>query len=464
MRVFAVLVAFLISMAATIAQAAGAKLIHYGWDNPKIWQLPTVIPKFVKSPFDGLSVNPTAFNTVFTSKPFAASVIAEDIKTLAKIDRSKLANSYVVVLSAADADFDWSNDSHWKSAVGNIRLVAKLAKMGGFKGIVFDMEPYGKNPWTYATQAAHEKLKFPAMAGLVRTRGKSFMKAMQQEYPGLQLWGLYGLSVIKYDDENVLSGIPINTVLADSSYGLWPAFYNGWFDAVSGKTRITDGNEYAYFFSKRGEYTAAVSTIRNNYAKYISPEVRAKYKAYLKVGHSVYVDAVMNTTNTPRFIGYYFKNDTGRARLLHNNIVHALQTSESLVWVYSEQHKWWQSPPRAIIDNAVRKAKSDAARGVKPTLSNAEILSAEKAVKNVVIIGGTFKDEAGNGVKPESFGSAFNDKTCYSFGDVGQYGCGFPNGTDATITPVFKDRTVSPVSRSFTKLGKSDFSTDWVVR
>jgi hypothetical protein len=464
MRFFAVLIAFMISALATIAQAAGAKLIHYGWDNPKIWQLPDVIPKFVKSPFDGMSVNPTAFNTVFTIKPIAASVIAEDLKTLTKIDRSKLANSYLVVLSAADQNFDWSNDTHWKSAISNIKLVAKLAKTGGFKGIVFDMEPYGKNPWAYASQAASQKLKFPAMAGLVRTRGKSFMQAMQQEYPGLQLWGLYGLSANKYDDESVRSGIPINTVLADSGSGLWPAFYNGWFDAASGTTRITDGNEYAYYYTKRSEFTAAASTIRNDYAKFISPETRTKYKTYLKVGHSAFVDAVMNTANTPRFIGYYFKTDAGRAELLYNNVLNALETSESLVWVYSEQHKWWQSPPRAIIDNAVRKAKLDASRNVKPPVASAEILAAEKAVKNVVTIGGTFKDAAGNGVKPESFGSAFNDRTCYTWGDAGQYGCDFPGGSNATITPKFKGRTVSPDTRSFTKLVKSNWGTDWVVR
>ena len=59
-----------------------------------------------------------------------------------------------------------------------MRAMVRLAKQGGFKGIVFDVEPYGKSPWDYSTQpdpARGEKPAFEAYANLMNARGAAMM-------------------------------------------------------------------------------------------------------------------------------------------------------------------------------------------------------------------------------------------------------------------------------------------------
>jgi hypothetical protein len=451
-------------LAGAATAAPRAKLIHYGWDNPRISELPQVLPKFKTSVFDGISVGAGGYNEIFKATQYPANIHASDKAVLAKLDRTLLKNSYIYVLSKTDGVFDWSNDQHWRASLENMRLLVNLAKSGGFKGIVFDMEPYGKNPWDYGTQQASGRLKYKDMSALVRRRGADMMRVIQKEYPGIEIWCLYGLTALNYENADVAAGTPIADVLQASGSGLWASFFNGWIDVKAATTTIIEGNEPAYYYTRWIDFTKATSFIRKDLAKFMSPESRSKYSAGVKIGQAVYVDGVMSMHKSPRFIGYYFKNDTERAKLLHSNTLNALRNSESLVWVYAEEARWWNRPLTPVIDTAIRKAKADAARGASVLHPWAELVAAEKGLKEAVTIGGAFTSTNGKGFVPSSWGSPLNNAACSTWGDRGSYSCTFPKGANIVITPKIAGKTIVPASRSYRGLAKTDWSVSWSVR
>jgi hypothetical protein len=435
--------AFFITWVTADAYAQGrAKLIHYGWDNPSLSTLLEALKKLAASPFDGFSVEVPGLDQVFMTTINPAPILPET-------PDGTLAESYVVVHAATDDHFDWANDVHWQTALANMRTLAKLAHDGGFKGLVFDMEPYGKSPWDYQTQPAHTRLDFTAFQTLVEARGAAMMDAMQQEFPGLDIWCLYGLTAINMDDD---------TPLAEQGYGLWPAFFGGWIKASAPTTRVIDGNEPSYYYSDAKEFDANKARITHDLEQLLPEDARAAYAEKIHVAHSVYVDSAMNLAGSPRFIGYYFKSDAERLILLKQNIAAAVQSSDTLVWVYAENIKWWEAPPRSDIDEAIRAAK------IAPTSQPSPIIrAAAENWKARISIGGKFTDKYGKPAKPDSFRPALANVACSTWGDRGEYGCDFPKGSTIVVEPVFKARSAIPARIKLRNLQKSTWGVNWRV-
>jgi hypothetical protein len=451
----------------SVTSMTKTRLIHYGWDNPRIWSLAKVLPLLKTSIFDGISVSASQYNEIFRATAYPNTIINDDKDYLDQLDNvNLLQNSYLQVHSRTDDVFDWNNENHWTNTLSNMRLLVQLAKYGQFRGIVFDMEPYGKSPWDYSTQSAASNLSFAQMSTLVRKRGRSMMDMMQMEFPGIEIWCLYGLSALDDDYSPDLGNL--QAALAEAGYGLWASFFNGWIDNMdTASTTIVEGNEPSYYFTRTAQFAEQKRHVRNDLAAFLSgDDAQSKYKASVKMGHAVYVDGVMNMHQSPRFIGYYFHTNWNRTRLLRSNTLNALQSSESLVWVYSEINKWWSAPSRRDIDTAIRRACSDYTAGKSPPKPWWGLRNAETGLKNARSIGGTFSSADGSmAYQPSHWGTTLNNNACATWGDKGQYSCTYPNGSTVTITPtVDDDHTVIPKSQTFPSLAADNWSVDWIVQ
>ena len=100
------------------------KLIHYGWENPAVSKLPDIIAKLAQSPFDGLSAKASLHNGIFQSASFPEADFAADIGTLSKLPKGAMGGSYLMINSATDNVYDWTNVAHWQAAL------AKYARHG----------------------------------------------------------------------------------------------------------------------------------------------------------------------------------------------------------------------------------------------------------------------------------------------------------------------------------------------
>jgi hypothetical protein len=428
------------------------KLIHFGWDNPTIATLPQMLKKFEASPFDGISVTATAHDQVFTVNLLPETIYDVDYAILAKLKPGQLSNSYLVIHSATDGVFDWTNDQHWSVVLKNIRSLARLAHRGGFKGLAFDMEPYGKSPWDYSTQPAYGKLAFSNFQDLLQKRGEDMIQAIQEEFPGLDVFCLYGLSAM-----TSLLDDPL-TQMSGQGYGLWPAFFGGWIKAAAPMTRIIDGNEPSYYYTTAKDFSASKERINVELAQFLKPELRAAYKRKISLGQAVFVDGIMNLHQSPRFIGYYFKTDQQRLKFLQQNTALGLKSADSLVWVYAEKVSWWKDGAPKDIDLALRNAKEN-----KRPLELVVTQTAVDAWKNRVSIGGTFADATGKAFTPSKFKPALAAAACSTWGDHGEYSCEFPKGTTIEIEPEIVGHRFKPKSQKFKNIVNSKWDANWLV-
>jgi hypothetical protein len=444
--------------------AEAAKLLHYGWENPSIATLAEVLPKLKASAFDGLTAKPSVETLLFSSKINPDNSFKTDLVTLQSVDHIALKQSYLAVLASADENFDWSDDAHWALTLKNLRHMAQLAKAGGFKGLVFDMEPYGKSPWNYDTQPAKSRLSFNALQTLIQKRAADAMLIMQREYPGIEIVNLFALAAMNDSVADVQAGKDPNVFLADEGYGLWPSFFAGWVEAADASTILIEGNEPSYYYTRRADFETAKAFVKNELAAFLPNNLRAKYTAHIELSHAVFVDGLMDIYKSPRFIGYYFDEDKQRLQLLYDNILNGLETSERVVWIYSEQTKWWEKPPRKDVDDALRRAKVDAAAGVLPGPPSPALIKAETGLRTRISIGGKIRDANGKGLKPESWKPALANVACSSWGDEGAYGCDFPKGSDVVMEPVIAGKTFDPKLLRLRKVETSNWEVDWVVK
>jgi hypothetical protein len=443
------------------------KLIHYGWENPAISKLPAIMPKLAQSPFDGLAAKASEHNEIFHSAPFAEADFSDDFATLAKLPEGALAGSYLMINSATDGAFDWTVETDWQAALSNMRVIVRLAKAGGFKGIVFDVEPYGKSPWDYSTQPdppGGKRPDFEAYAKLMNARGAAMMDMVEGEFPGLEIWCLFGLSANNATLEKLRGGEDKGEVFAKDSYGLWPAFFSGWIEASDEATRIIDGNESAYYYTSRKDFDVARGYIQKDFQDLLEPQYREKYSRKIELGQAVYLDGIMASAESPRFIGYYLQSDEVRRAMLRAHVMNAMQTSQSLVWVYAELPKWWDEAPDQAINDTIRAAKIDSLAGKPAPGDKPEIAAAAKALSEAISIGGSILDESGKPMPIDGFEPALAKTACGTWGDHGEYGCTFPRGMDIVIEPVIKGRALEPARVELKAPDKNDWGVNFTVK
>ena len=108
----------------------------------------------------------------------------------------------------------WHDETAWTNLLTeNFPAIARFAKTTGFKGIVFDTEPYAAaGLWKVAHPRNGGRSK-AAIQEVVYNKGKRLMAAMQQAYPGIQ--------IILLQEGSLWSA------QSDLDYELWPSFYNG---------------------------------------------------------------------------------------------------------------------------------------------------------------------------------------------------------------------------------------------
>lgn len=183
------------------------------------------------------------------------------------------------------------------------------------------------------------------------------MRALQREYPGLELLTLHGYSYFPRVAAGAFVKQP-ETVLMSHGWGLLPAFFDGLWEEADSMTRIIDGSERSYFFERPGEFLSAAATVRRGALPFVATEVREKYVRQVQVAQPVYLDWIFGryAASWPSVVND-LRGDQ-RAQLAEHHVYHALRNADKYVWSYSEKMNWWTGehlPPGADI--ALRAAR-----------------------------------------------------------------------------------------------------------
>jgi hypothetical protein len=301
----------------------------------------------------------------------------QELETLASIGWGERFTDNFVMLYARST-MDWSSDADWAKVLENVRFCARAAKTGHCKGVLWDPEPYGAtNPWVWEEQPGHEVRSFADYEAVVRKRGAQFMRALQEEFPGLHVLSMRILSDFAEGSPFCapllrLHGPQRTERLARAYYGLHPAFFNGMLDAVAPEVTVTDANEDAYFYTSVLEYFRACKVLRQDALALVAPENHRTYRSQVRVGHAASVDYVVGRWagglgGFPRALTYQGLELTPeqQAQWFEHNLYYALETADEYVWVWTERPlDWWTGEGIPVgIEEALRSAKEKHARG-----------------------------------------------------------------------------------------------------
>ena len=403
------LVPLLFPFISMLPLCAAPPLVVTGWDSPTPAQFRRHLAEFEKlGLFEGTNIDPTrrlADGTVvsakdaFSREPWQWEEFAPALADLQATKPTTCRETFLMLYSNP-GDVDWFDDAAWREVVNHWRLLARLAKQGGLRGLLYDAEPYTKphSQFRYVAQAGREKHDFAEYRAKARARGGEVMRAVAEEFPEVKIFCYRLFS----DMLPMLDSGDLTRALEADTYGLQPAFVDGWMDVMPPGITIIEGTEdIGYRANSPAEYNAAFTRQRLRLPEFVAPEHREKFAQCLRIGQSLYLDAHINPPGDPWHID---STGTTPAARLAANLASALAASDGIVWLYGEQARWWAGGdgksemwPEKFpgIEQAVRRAKD-------PATFTRSIFTAKTPHKNLLRNGDFAKAQA-DGEAPEGW-------------------------------------------------------------
>jgi hypothetical protein len=337
-------------------QVSAVRLIEYGWDSPRPEFVRAHIGDMERRPFDGVVMRlPDGGGDVFRPEAWNADELASQLPILRDIHWQAFDSNFLAMYAASS--MDWYDDADWRVVLQHAAFMARAAREGHCKGLMFDPEPYGPSPWTYSEQLHASAHTFSEYEAVVRERGRAFMRALQQEYPGLDFLTFYSYSY--FLRASAAPGLNTReTVLKDQAWGLLPAFLDGMLEEADANTQIIDGHEQSYYSERPEDFTKAAAEVREGAFPYVPSELWDAYARHVQGAQPLYLDWIFGyfKTSTPS-LGDGF-SDAQRAQLAEHHTYYAMKNVDRYAWLYSEKMNWWTGehlPPGA--EDALRSAK-----------------------------------------------------------------------------------------------------------
>jgi hypothetical protein len=325
------------------------KLIMSGWDEPDAAQFRRDIRQFEQYPFDGVILTVpgtrpdgtplTSHDNLFSAEPWTEAMFAGALADLKATHSTNITDNFLMLWSLP-ASVDWLDDPGWAIITEKFRIMARIAREGGLRGILFDPEHYGKTnkAWRYLSQPGHAQHTFAEYSAKVRQRGQQTMRAMAAEYPDITLFGYWLLCVNlrALDVSGSLAG------LEPEEYGLLVPFVDGWLDVAPPAVKFVDGQEFAYRWDGESPFQAGALRVKNDCQGFVTPANRAKYRAQMHASFGFYLDAYVNPPGSSYYLGH---EGEPRVSRLEANLAAAVRAADEYVWIYGEKNRWWPVPP-----------------------------------------------------------------------------------------------------------------------
>ena len=349
-------VGYVSTQANTQAPKLPKKLIEYGWDVPTPVFVKENIEQMEKRPFDGLVIKLKEGKQVFLHQPYDSKKFNQDLQSLKSTNFTKFTDNFVLMWATPEEGWDWFSDSDWQASEQNIRLFAKAARAGRFAGIFFDPEPYGVNPWIYPNLPSAKDKSFEECWRQVRKRGAQFMQVLQQELPGVKVLFAFQLSYLS-DFMDEADPKERMSQLSKVEYGLLAPFFNGMLDVTQPNTRLIDGNERSYYYTKPESFFESSKLIKEKLLTFVEPKNRSKYTLQVQAGQATYIDQLFAMRQPIESLLSYHLTTQERAKWLEHNIYYAFSASDEYVWFYSEQMNWWKNNVPDRVEEAILSAR-----------------------------------------------------------------------------------------------------------
>lgn len=349
-------------VAAFTIAAGGApphkQLIEFGWDEPNTRFMREHIAELQASPFDGCVFHADYRTASGDSGNFAWKVWGRrqfcgcdldsaraDLRTT-KFGRFR---ENFLRVNVTPGDLDWFEDH--ASVMSNLEIAARLARDGGCRGVLFDIEQYEGKLWNFLEITRRNSRSWDDLAARAREVGAEAMRALQRGYPGLTVFMTAAYSLPLYDTHRAPD------LLAKTDYGLLAPFLDGMVSAAAGGTTIVDGHELSYGYTEPARFAAQADSMRSGVRRLAAdPEHYARHRS---VSFGLWLDHEWrtlgwDTTDVSR--NHFTPSGFGIA------VQAALDHADRYVWIYSETPRWWTADRRprrlpSAYDSVLRRVR-----------------------------------------------------------------------------------------------------------
>jgi hypothetical protein len=320
------------------------RLIEWGWDEPDTRFIRDNIAAMEQLPFDGLVFHVTSTKggnltwELWGGRAFDIDEFRPALDDLAATRFTRLTDRFLRV-NVTPGTTDWFDDGEWKRVLANFAVAAQVAKRGGCKGFMFDVERYQGQLFDFRAQKRPNTATFVDFQAQVRRRGAEWMREVNRHFPDITILLTFGYAAAQPKD-----GSGSRAGVAD---GLLSDFLDGILEACSTETQIVDAWEPSYAYKRQQQFDDAYDTIKTRALKWTAQPER--YRRHVQAGFGVWMD------NDWRKFGWD-TSDTAKnyfAPVEFEAAVHsALRRTDRYVWIYTEQPRWWtrEKLPQAYID------------------------------------------------------------------------------------------------------------------
>ena len=325
-----------------------AKLIEFGWDLPSTGFVREHIGEMEAMPFDGVVVSAegtagegaSAFHRrAFGPEALSRAEFEQAIRDLQATEFRRFTDNFLLV-NVLPGTVDWFDDL--SPIVSNMRLAAEIAREGGLRGVFFDIEPYGGQLWNYDKRQSGAR-SFAAYSRRLRTQGTEMAQALGDVFPDITVVFTFCYHMADVTDP------------WHATYGMLPAFLDGFFEGAGPQVRIVDGWESAYGYRTHEQLVDAYHWMHRRALSLCG--ARKAYKAHISAGFGVYLDCDQAKIgwHTDDFGKNYYTPDQ-----LFSLVANALSIADDYVWLYAENPRWWtrENLPDEYV-GAVRLARRD---------------------------------------------------------------------------------------------------------
>ena len=337
------------------------KVIGFGWDTMKRTpaELADHADQLAEMGLDGVGVSLARHDTngIPTGASYGSTVYSPEIafdgadimKNVAPLRRlcahPKLNANFVITTLFFKQRVPFEDDKWWDGCFSNLVYFARVAKQGGAKGLLVDVEDYGGAGQFYwhPMQCKHS---YKDTLRYARRRGRQYAETICREFPDahiLTTWLLSNQSRKSYQD---LYNGPLNRAVHQGD--LFIPFVEGLIEGLAPEAVLIDGDEAGYYLEyRRREFFYEYFAIRKLALGVLDPALHDKYTRQVQVGFGLYLDCYTN----PEGSGWY-KEPEGGSRLGHLdlNMNQALEVADEYVWIWGEHYSF------AAWSNTVSKA------------------------------------------------------------------------------------------------------------
>lgn len=339
------------------------KLIEFGWDEPDPAFLRKHITEMEQMPFDGVVFHAnytkpdgrtgSFLDEAWGRRAFTMAELQPALRDLQATRFRRFTDNFIR-FNVTPGNVDWFDD--FSAVRQNARLVARFAREGKCRGILFDIEQYGAPLFEYRKCRDAATRSWEAYAAQARQRGREVMDAFQEGFPDVVVFLTYAYSLPWLDSHQG------RKPLADVKYGLLVPFLDGMFEVCKRPKAIVEGAESAYSFRDPALFGQHYQALRQSLQPLVADQ--KKYEAGVSIGFGIWMDYQWRKRgwDTNDLQKNFYAPEAFEA-----SVRQALKVSDEFVWIYAEQPRWWSAKgkpinlPQAYIE-ALRRARMEAAK------------------------------------------------------------------------------------------------------